>query len=177
VDNWFQVKGRGARRLEDQLLGLDQLFQVAHGVVLDLGCAEGLIGKTMLESGCDMLHGVEIVPERIERAERFLRHYPAEFWVHDLEKMDSLVPQLRIKYDVVLALSIAHKLRRPEQFIRAAAGLSDDLFAIRLPQPVICDKRSGRVPLDVPKLMSDIGFDAVSEHRGFLDEWIGIYRR
>lgn len=188
---WFHIDGvqTGDRQLAEQMAGLEwfkgQPGLLAGASILDIGCAEGLIGMEFLEMtmGHGMkgnLVGLEMLPSRVKTADeiaraRGLRFYSA-FVQHDAETfhLQSLWAE---PFDVVLALAIAHKLKEPGEFLRAAAGMCRKFMAIRLPGPVIHDRRSGLVPFDVPELMLEAGFYKVSAGYFSRGEWTGIFKR
>jgi hypothetical protein len=179
---WFVGPGiRGDRTLAQQMVGLDQLVQAAPGrTVLDLGCAEGMIGLVMMRAGAAALDGIDLVRNRVEAAGRNAEAagLAARFWCQDLDGFADWPPaDLAPRYGIVLALSIAHKLARPDRFLEAAASRCDDLLAVRLPAPVIEDRRSGFVPVDVPALLDAAGFDLAATPPGSFGEWIGLFRR
>lgn len=178
---WFEISGlqAGDRTIDEQLTGLEPLFGLVQGAsILDLGCAEGLISLRLMGAGAALVHGVESVVSRVETARRLFEERPAEFFVADLSRLGTAPPAgLLPAYDVVLLLSIAHKFKAPEAFIRDAAARAASLVAIRLPAPTLCDRRSDYVPLDVPALMASLGFDQVHDAPGPRGEWVGIFKR
>ena len=178
---WFAIAGSqaGERTLEQQLRGPDILLPEAPGrSVLDLACAEALIGLEFLKAGAVLLHGVERVESRLVRARELTKGRSAAFFAADLERFASAPPVgLLPAYDIVLVLSIAHKLKDPVAFIEAAAQRAGEAIAIRLPEPVISDRRSRFQKVDVPALMGRLGFTPIALRRGHLDEWCGAWRR
>jgi 2-polyprenyl-3-methyl-5-hydroxy-6-metoxy-1,4-benzoquinol methylase len=179
---WFDRPGvQGDRTLAQQMTGLDLVVEVARGrTVLDLGCAEGLIGLELMRAGAEQLDGIELVHNRVVAAGRNAEAagLPARFWRQDLETFADEPPaDLAPRYGIVLALSVAHKLARPERFLAAAAERCADLLAVRLPAPVIRDRRSGFVPVDAVALLSGLDFALIAEPAGSFGEWIGLFRR
>jgi hypothetical protein len=178
---WFAVEGRqvGDRTLTEQMMGLGPLIGEAAGrSVLDLGCAEGLIALEMLKAGAARAHGAEAVPSRVATACDLCAGRPAVFFVADLESFAAAPPDwLLPAYDIVLLLSIAHKFRDPEAFLRAAADRAAEFVAVRLPAPILVDWRSGFRPVDVPAVMASEGFRLWHEAPGPRAEWVGIFRR
>lgn len=185
---WFPV-GRGSheRSLHHQMQGLRHVVdEVAtckkrgqHLTVLDAACAEGLIGLELLKAGASALQGVELVPERVRDANRLRGDLPATFEVGDI-----CTWQPNCKHDIVLALSILHKLPDP---VAVASRLGDAclrMMVIRLPPPpegseggVIMDRRSGMVRIDLRPGLDRLGLRLEEETTGYLDEWIGFWRR
>lgn len=179
---WFEIQGQqvGDRTLSMQMRGPDAILGEARGrKVLDLGCAEGLIGLEFAKAGAEVVDGIEVVAGRAERAREFFRGRQAQFFVQDLNEFASRPPLgLLPSYDIVLALSIAHKLVAPDAFLAAAARRCSYLMAVRLPDPVIRDRRSGFREIDVQALMRGEGFETLTAGRQHaMKEWCGIFRR
>ncbi|HYH39915.1 MAG TPA: class I SAM-dependent methyltransferase [Azospirillum sp.] len=178
---WFEISDlqAGDRTLAEQLTGLDPLFGMVGGAsILDLGCAEGLISLEMMKAGAKLAHGVEGVDSRVETARRLFEGRNAAFFVADLSVFANAPPAgLLPSYDAVLLLSIAHKFKDPAEFIRAAVARCSRYVAVRLPAPVIQDRRSDYVPVDVPRLMASLGFGQIHDAPGPRAEWVGIFER
>jgi len=129
LKGWFKLPGKdGDRTLAEQMIGLAPALAEARGKsVLDLGCAEGLIGREFAQAGATVL-GIECNPEtvtaarktcgelvRIEQADLNTTSFPAGRW------------------DIVLALAILHKLRYPARAVSDIAGTGAGLVVVRLP--------------------------------------------
>lgn len=185
---WFPV-GRGPheRLLKEQMQGLrhvvDEVTRCAQRgqklSVLDAACAEGLIGMELLKAGAVALHGVELLPERVADANRLRGDLPATFEAGDLTKWAP-----KRSYDVVLALSILHKLPDPTTVACGLANACDRMLVIRLPPPadgyeggVIRDRRSKWVPHDLRAALAPLSFNLEEEATGHLGEWIGFWRK
>ena len=177
---WFKIdRDPGLRDLKEQMHGLDALKQFsARASVLDLGCAEGLIGKFMIDVwGADHVDGIEVVPARVEKARELCEGYEnARFFCSNFDDPSTLPEDLLPRYDVVLALAIAHKLRDPVAFIEWAAEHAN-VLAIRLPtkHPIFRNKRSGMVEINPQEILSD--WNLIWKGRGPRTEWTGIWRR
>lgn len=175
---WFIAGGRsGDRTLDQQMIGLDRLFEQAPGkTILDAGCAEGLISIELARRGALGCHGLEIVPGHVEVARSLAGGLPCTFEVADLNEHD--IGQTG-QADIVLMLAILHKLRDPSKVCSALAHKAKELCVIRLPAdgPVIKDKRSGFVAHDIDAVMLSSGFELSDVDLGHLDEWVGYYRR
>jgi len=183
--------------------GLDVVRQAAAGAaVLDLGCAEGIISLELAKSGARLVHGVELLGDRLIVAEKmFGAQFPGlerQFIAWDLDRFENLfldatpdAPQegkfLATRYDIVLCLAIAQKLSKPARFLRMASALCSNLMAVRLPYPIIHDKRSFYVQVNVTKMLST-EFELIQETEGYPhdprrryqpgdDAWLGIFRR
>jgi hypothetical protein len=202
---WFNIPGvqQGKRNLDRQIAGLEIIRDACVGKsVLDLGCAEGAISLELAKAGARLVHGVELEAQRLQVAEAlFGKQCPGvsrQFIEWDLSRFDELFldatadsrppqPVLRTRYDVVLCLAIAQKLPNPGRFLRLAATLCSDLFAVRLPFPVIDDPRSFNLPVDVKRMVAD-EFDLIQETEGYPHDvtrsyqpgdeaWLAIFRR
>lgn len=185
---WFDI-GRGAseRSKHSQMQGLRHVFDEVRTArqrgqqlsVLDAACAEGVIGLELLKAGAVALHGFELVPERVRDANRLRGDLPATFEVGDINTWH---PQR--SYDVVLALSILHKLPDPTTVACGLANACNRMLVIRLPPPaegdeggVIRDRRSNFVPHDLRAALAPLGFNLEEETSGYLKEWIGFWRK
>jgi trans-aconitate methyltransferase len=180
---WFSLPGWGGDRTPaEQLEGLEALAEQAAGrTVLDLGCAEGAITRHFVTAwGAAFAHGLSIRPPEVRKARELCAGLPAKFWICDLRHWDEwleLHPQLLLpRYDIVLALSIAHKMRDPHAFFEQAAARAGTWLAVRLPARVHRDPRSGRVPIK-PAAQLRGEFALVAEPATCRDEWLGIFRR
>lgn len=154
---WFKSTsfGDGDRSLKQQLTGIDPAI-FADKTVLDIGCAEGLITKWVLQQGARSAHGMEIVPEHVDIARRLCSGLPATFEVGDLNVWES-----KITYDIVLALAVIHKCNDPSAVCERIAGYAKELIIVRNP-PVhatsIIDWRSGFKPHDLKKILEGKGW-------------------
>lgn len=175
---WFTTAGRpGDRTLEQQMTGLEQLVAEVPGkTVLDVGCAEGLIGMELCRAGADAVIGLEIVPYHVNVGRDLVGDLPMTFILANLNNFDlsTLAPA-----DIVIALSVLHKVKDPSRVCAALAVLAKDLCVIRLPPsgPVIVDARSENVPHDIASVMEASGFTLEKVIEGPLSEWLGYYRR
>lgn len=175
---WFETPIRpGDRTLEQQLLGLEPLFDdIAGKTVLDVGCAEGLISIECAKRGATFVKGVEIVSGHVVMAKKLCNGLPCKFIVSDASdwEPDRL-------YDVVLLLAILHKLPDPTSVCANLARVARELCVIRYPASsvgeVIVDERSGNQPHDIGDVMRSIGFKLERVTDGPLDEKAYFYRR
>lgn len=188
ADLWFKIGSNpGYRFVKEQLTGLDKLQTwCQRASILDLGCAEGLIGKYYVDSvGADLLHGIESVPERVAEAQRQCAQYEVdgqkyvEFFCADLNDAAALAElPLRPRYDVVLALAILHKLKDPVGMLRWAAARCDQTLVVRMPgsEDSFSDKRSGGVVVEPAKILAG-EWDLVIDRAGPRGERNLIFRR
>lgn len=185
---WFPMgRGQYERTLTDQMRGLRPVvdeFRAAKArgrplTCLDVGCAEGLIGIEMAKAGAAHVHGIELVPERVQDALRLRHSLPCSFEVADVA---TYTPSKA--FDVVLALSILHKMPDPSETLRRlVATTCDKLVVIRLPPAtgnrkpwVVVDPRSNNKPHDLNLVMESLRFVLTEETDGHLGEWIGYWR-
>lgn len=176
---WFSTPNRpGDRTLEQQLKGLDLLFSEVHGrSVLDIGCAEGLIAFELADAGALCVHGVEIVPEHVHVAQALVNGSDLDC---TFEVADANTYTPRQHFDIVIALALLHKLRRPDLACERFATFARDLVVLRLPPqtaPTIVDARSGGIPYDMGAVLANAGFVLADVRRGHFNEWCGYYRR
>lgn len=177
---WFKLgTADGLRSVGEQLKGLEQIRPFCRrGSILDLGCAEGAIGKHLVDTeGADLLHGIEAVPERVEAAQKACRGYEGvRFWAADLNAPEAVQGLLR-QYDVVLALAIAHKLKDPTAFARWAAAKAKQVIAIRMPtaSAIFRDPRSDFRTFDPSKLLAK--WELIADGDGPRSERTMIWRR
>lgn len=189
--------------LDRQVRGLEVVRQAAPGAtVLDLGCAEGLVSLELVKSGAKLVHGVELLGDRLVVAEKIYgAQFPGlerQFIQWDLDHFENLfldatsdTPRegkfLASRYDIVLCLAIAQKLSKPARFLRMASALCSNIMAVRLPYPIIDDKRSFNIPVNITKMLSG-EFELIQETEGYPfdlkrpyqpgdDAWLGIFRR
>ena len=175
---WFSIPGRpGDRTLDDQLKGLDWLLDnCLHKTVLDIGCAEGLISIELARRGALAVHGVEIVPEHVEVANKLRGGLPITFEVGDANTW-----RPRRAYDIVIALALLHKLKNPTAAATAFAEAARSAVVLRLsPEhaPTIIDPRSKNEPHHIGVTMERAGLRLVSaEKNGHFGEWVGVWTR
>jgi SAM-dependent methyltransferase len=178
VKGWFWTPGRpGDRTIGDQMKGLNWLCDNCAGKsVLDIGCAEGLISIEMAKLGAVAVHGVEIVPQHVEVANRVRGDLPVTFEVADANTW-----RPKRSYDIVIALALLHKLRNPTAACAAFAEAAREAVVLRLPPehaPTIVDERSKNEPHYIGKTMERAGFKLrESSYGGHFGEWVGVWTR
>lgn len=176
--HWFPVRGEpGDRTIDQQMQGLMLLQQsVAGKTVLDVGCAEGLIDIELVKAGAIAVHGVEIRPQAVSIANELRGDLPITFEQGD---MNSWRPKR--EYNVLVMLAILHKLKHPDLVLHDLLRHCTDLVVLRLPprhdNPTVRDARSGGKPIHLQRVLLGAGFDFVHATLGYLDEWVGYYRR
>lgn len=173
---WFVTRGRdGDRTVQQALVGLEPLLKNVSGkTVLDVGCAEGLVGIELANRGATHVLGIDRLEDHINVARR-LGVEQTEFLVANA---NSFYPRSE-SFDIVLLLAILHKLKDPYGAAQRLGAAAKSLVVVRLPPggPVFVDRRSNNKPQNITRALEDIGFHLESDSRGTFDEWIGFYRR
>lgn len=133
---WFRVVGQqGDRTPQEQLLGVEPALAVCKGKrVLDLGCAEGAIALEFANAGASVV-GIELLADHIAVAQQICRGYPVKLIQSELAEWIRNHPDPE-KFDIVLALSIAHKLHDPGSLLRFAAQSAREMVVFRGPGKV-----------------------------------------
>lgn len=129
---WLRIPGKqdGDRTVEEQVAALrPAIAECAGKTILDLGCAEGLIGREFARAGAARVIGLEASAAHLAVATEECRKWKQmEFMLVDLNEA---AKQLVFSVDIVLCLGIAHKLHEPGDCVRLAANSSNDLVLIR----------------------------------------------
>ena len=166
----------GERTLKEQMLGLDVALSEAKGKsVLDVGCAEGLIGLEFARAGASRVLGVDRLDTHIRVARKHCGSL-VKFQVMDLNEQPVAEEP---DFDIVLALAVLHKLVQPAHGVRYCASHARSLVVVRLPygsRGRIQGKHSG-VECDVPAEMAAQGFRLERKKRGPRHELVQYYRR
>lgn len=163
---WFEIPGvqTGERDLKERVTPLRPLLRFVKGAsILDLGCAEGLISKWLVDEGrARIVHGLDKHPPYLETARAVMPRdrYKAKFDECDFDhfERDAAALGLLKGYDVVLMLNVAQKLKDPKKFLLAGAKLATNYFVFSGPAKVIDDIRSNNVRVKVEKELRAIGF-------------------
>lgn len=184
---WFVIDGvqQGDRTIEQQAKGLEAAADRFVGkAVLDLGCAEGLLGRHCVDAyGAAIVDGVTCIQYEIDEAERQCAGKPQHFFLGDLRTKagtDYLDSVLLPCYDVVLLLSILHKVRDPMRLLEWAVRFATETIIIRLPEPIIDMERCrpGVHPVH-PWMLERFGLiaepETCVEPVSGKPEWMGIY--
>jgi 2-polyprenyl-3-methyl-5-hydroxy-6-metoxy-1,4-benzoquinol methylase len=179
---WFKGvgPGHGYRTLDEQLTGLETVLASAGGAsVLDLGCAEGLISRQFALRGATRVDGLSIIGGEIAIGRELCAGLPVNLHVCDLGRWDDWLAAnpdaLMPRYDIVLALSIFHKVEDIGRVVERALTFAGELVAVRSAE-IIKDKRSKFVPYDLRgRLLRD--FRLVSEGPGARGEWLAVFRK
>jgi 2-polyprenyl-3-methyl-5-hydroxy-6-metoxy-1,4-benzoquinol methylase len=184
---WFAIDGvqRGDRTLAQQMAGLQLLPELVHErTVLDLGCAEGLIAVEAVLAGAVLVDAVDYNEELLETAVNYRDSKGIDknrLRFHRLNLADALPTYLSAQYDVVLALSIIHKLYDMTTFVRRMAEQSKYVIVIRYPtntrDGIVHCKYNRNLRVDVPRLMRMYGFAQFAEREGSNAELVVYWRR
>lgn len=182
---WLKVPGirpMGDRTLEEQMLGLDPALAEAKGkTVLDLGCAEGLIGREFARAGATRVLGIELLKSHLEVARKACKGFrEMEFVCAHLGAYIAQVGAEIEQFDIVLALGIIHKLDDPAIPLVFAARSARSLVCFRAPahayDGVVKAKHSGKV-CNVPEIMTREGFVDEKLIKGVRGEAVQYWRR
>lgn len=172
LKGWLAIPGvqRGERTLSEQMMGLDAALADCPGkTVIDLGCAEGLIGIEFAKAGAALVQGYELQERFIAMgneqaikagvADR-VRLYKADLAFFSGEGEGGPLPETE-GADIVLALAIVHKLRQPALALERIAALAKQRLVIRLPigsrGAFVC-KRAPEQSCDTALVLPPLGF-------------------
>lgn len=187
---WISVPGireHADRTLAEQLIGLEAAIAEARGkTVLDLGCAEGVIGREFARAGATRVLGIESLPGHLEVARlACAAETQMEFAQAYLQDWIPAHPEPEV-FDIVLALGIIHKVYDPGEALRFACRSCRDLLLFRAPAhawegwvrakhraPGAVDK--GKV--HVPTAMAEEGFRFIRKIAGARGEAVEYWER
>lgn len=176
VRPWLTIPNvqQGERTLQEQITGLDKALKECSGKrVLDIGCAEGLIGREFALVGAKV-DAFDSIPLHIGVAQKQCPEVNA--YVADLNRLE--IP-LRPEYDIVLALAVLHKLDIPAHGARYCAAITKSLLVIRLPigsNGFIVGKFT-KSRCDLNKELSRHGFDLECVEEGPRSEKVQYWRK
>lgn len=181
---WFKISGvqDGDRTLEQQMLGLaPALADVKNRTVMDLGCAEALVGREFLRAGASSYLGVEIVTANAFEAMKQLGGYPYATVANvNLDDYVKVHQDSSLNADIVLALAILHKLKDPAAAIRWIGRVANRRAVIRTAERTpgyVQDVRSGDKRFEILVPMSEAGMVLERVEVGPYNEWTGHFVR
>lgn len=186
---WFALPGTaGDRTLDEQMTGIEGAIAEAKGrTVLDLGCAEALIGMEFVAAGADFVYGCDSNIRLLQTAEEISRSRNIGIDRFQLERIDlnrAVVDAKpigpRARYDVVLALAVLHKLQDPSAAVHVVAEWTTSLLVIRLPlgsTGFIRSKFRPEMGADIPAILPRRGFSLERMVTGPRDELVQYWRR
>lgn len=173
---WFDIPGvqTGARTLADQMRGLEAAVTAAKGKrVLDLGCAEGLIGREFKRAGAREVVGIECNPDIAAAGARQCGA--------DVKIIVGNIGHIEMPagpWDVVLALAILHKLKDPARAVRQIAACKPGLVVVRLPAGSVgfFETKTFGTSFDLNAEMKGRGFSLESVVSGPQSELVQYWR-
>jgi len=181
---WIAVPGireQADRTLSEQMAGLEHALSLTSGkTVLDLGCAEGLIGREFALAGAVSVLGIEVLETHLEVARKACADCKQmRFICANLEDyMQRHEPPAQ--FDIVLCLGIAHKLRNPESVMRFSCRSARDLVCFRAPASAWDGwfrAKHGGERCHVPTIMAKQGFTLERHVAGKRGEGVEYWRR
>ena len=116
--NSKKYKLNGKWSLEKRLIGLSEILEIVEDkIVIDLGCAEGLITKELLDRGARYIYAFDCNKERIEKAIDICKEYKnVEFIIGDFNNFEEFINDnndiLKQHFDIVLYLGVHHHLEK-----------------------------------------------------------------
>lgn len=182
---WLAVPGvrpKADRTLAEQMLGLERALAECRGKsVLDLGCAEGLIGLEFAKAGAARVVGIEQLAGHLAVAWHVSRawHHVISFQQAHLAEWVEAHPQPE-QFDIVLALGIIHKLDDPAVPLRFAARSAASLLCFRAPAKAtggVVRSKFTASTVSVPKEMTRLGFVDEGTFSGVRGEAVQYWRR
>lgn len=170
MKGWFAVPGQaGDRTVEEQLRGLEPALKACKGkTVLDLGAAEGAISLEFAKAGAERVVAIEREVQFCEVARKLCAGHVVEVVNANLSEWIGAHPNPD-QFDIVLALSIAHKLYDPGVLLSFACRSAKEVVVFRGPGKVNmfwdgwlrakhAERGNEPVKRHVPTLMQEHGF-------------------
>lgn len=166
-----------------RLLGLKSIFaQCKDKTVLDLGCAEGIVGYNLSREGAKLIHGFESDENRINFVKKIFAEATAngfECLRADLSDWSFFYKQykdiLLDRYDIVLFLGLYHHLpsETRKHTLSEALKLCGNWFVIRTPEKFMKEE-------DISSFINAHGFKLTEQNDHSQNENLGeirIYKR
>lgn len=180
---WLIIPGvqDGDRTLDEQMTGVREALAEAPGkTILDLGCAEGLIGREFVLAGAVSCFGIDAIADHLTVARSQCEGLPMTFEQVDFNVLSKSDPIEQ--FDIVLSLGVAHKLMYPGDGIRYSARAARSLCLIRMSarpeaaEGILTSKHFGH-KASVPKIMKKEGFTLDRTLMGPKEESVQYWRR
>lgn len=182
---WISVPGirsHADRTLEEQMQGLESAVAECKGkTVLDLGCAEGMIGREFARAGAIDVLGIEILESHLHIARKACEKEmpPMRFECAHMDDWIDAHPKPE-QFDIVLSLGIAHKVKDPNTVLRFSCQSAKDLLCFRAPGHAwdgwFAAKHSG-ARVHFPTVMEKCGFKLEKHVPGARGEGVEYWRR
>lgn len=185
---WFKIPGvqDGDRTLAEQMLGVREALAECKGkTVLDLGTAEGLIGREFVRAGAARCHGIDSIDDHLTVARRQCKGLPMSFQNCGLQQFGQQQMDLgRVeRFDIVLALGVCHKLHDPEVGIRFAARSANERVLVRMharseaKDGLLRSKFAKQNVCNTVEIMTAEGFEREKVLAGPREETVWYWRR
>ncbi len=179
---WFIIPGvqDGDRTVEEQMIAVRPALAEAKGkTVLDLGCAEGLIGREFARAGALSVLGVDSVGGHLQIAQEQCKGLPMKFRQTDFQVMASTDPGMQ--WDIILALGVIHKMKHPGDGVHFVAKASRDLVLFRakggVTDGIVRSKHFVDGWCDAHAIMGEHGFRMEKVVEGVRNETVEYWRR
>ena len=169
--------------------GLTHALSYAKGKrVLDLGCAEAAIAVEFALAGAAHVHGMELLPAHLTAASAYVKCSGAEGLV-TLQQTNLRSYSVEShphfdQYDMVLALSVIHKMEVPATLLRFAARVAKEWLVYRPPGRSALVGRNGVIRskhrnswCDAPTLLRAEGFECTERAPSAREEVVEYWRR
>lgn len=175
-------KQDGDRTIEQQMKGLDRaLLEMDGAKVLDLGCAEGLVGLECAKRNAKVVYGFEVVDEHVHVANTL--HANLHAVCLDLNDKAGVRSELAKvgKVHVCLMLAILHKLREPGHVVDKVLDInSPEVIVIRTAERspgFVYDERSNFKKYEFQPRLAKAGYTMEHTCFGPKNEWMGYFRK
>jgi len=178
---WFVIPGvqDGDRTVEEQMIAVrPALAEAAGKSVLDLGCAEGLIGREFARAGAAEVFGLDSVGGHLQVATQQCIGLPMKFRQADFQVVAAGEPERQ--FDIVLALGVVHKMEHPADGVNFAAKSARLLVLFRAKGGTtdgIVRSKFGHDFCDAHQLMRQHGFWLEKIVDGTRGEAVEYWRR
>lgn len=183
---WFKIDSvqDGDRHLSEQMLGVTEALAECQGkTVLDLGTAEGLVGREFVRAGAARCHGIDAIADHLGVAARECAGLPMTFQQVGLQEWALVQMAFPEQFDIVLSLGVCHKLHDPGVGIRFSARSAMSLVLVRMharseaKDGWLRSKFKKQVVCHVPTIMQEEGFRQDRILPGPFEETVWWFRK